>query len=610
MVTDFELTLTADPTGVYTGLSSKAVFTALINQVQVIGANISYGYNKLPIATVNIAPSQLSNSTTGLTSFCDFDSFRRNPVILRIKTPDICLYFKGLIDGASISQHPGDLTASFIIKHDYTLLTEVYPRLIGGSAGTTNKFALPQTINIDGNVATAGYTNSNTTGGYSSFPYYAPVNQILNQKFDMNIPAIRFIVALNSIMVDAQAVNNYQLVGGPEITAGNFSQLICALSMNAQDMYGTIKQLINTIDASYTDGFAVFANDALTGTQIQNDMALFEDDIFHGLLRTLDEFGCILVVANNKAFVVPNAPYLYPDLDRAQPIVGKQSTIPNVAYPADYTSFYFNDTGENTIKGVFTVAEPMTSNNDWLTSEAGLGINGFYTEDLNIQTCMASENPPLPSTGDQSSNLNQVFGNIEVMTVKGLASSFMTATLHQKSAGIRNVIATGSVDPDQPNNSLAPTNAVPVDAATQATQQGYNSNLAYIAKLTDYLNQKAQVEYCKIKYADRTGQINMPFNSNWVPGAGGSLYTRAPGVRIDFFVADVTHSFSISAPSTGNASTTVSFVGGRPGGSINNGLPSLELFNYNWAMSQQFCTSFLTDLSSTTGAPIPPAPKS
>src|ERR1035437_7111280 len=140
MTSDISISLTPDPNG-YVTSENQGVFAKLLSNITVTGATISYGYNKIPLANVHIAAVG-ANRISGLQGLCDFDSFRRNPVILKINTKKSCIIFRGIIDGNSISQQPGNMTASFILKSNFTLLNEVFPRRIGANAGTANQFAL------------------------------------------------------------------------------------------------------------------------------------------------------------------------------------------------------------------------------------------------------------------------------------------------------------------------------------------------------------------------------------------------------------------------------------------------------------------------------------
>jgi hypothetical protein len=226
-----------------------------------------------------------------------------------------------------------------------------------------------------------------------------------------------------------------------------------------------------------------------------------------------------------------------------------------------------------------------------LAAPAANAVNGFYVEDLDLSACDPAKADSPSSTGNNSSNSNSVFGNIVVKTLPNLAANYITAQWYHSSKGVRTAINNAS------GISLAPQNPVTADEAVDTYRDVMNDADTFTGQIKEYLNQWAQVEFCKIKYADRTGNINLPFSNNWVPGSVGALYTRNPGVFLNFFVTDVTHTFSIAAPNQGSAVTSVNFNGGRMGGSINQGLAQLELYQYGFDNSQAFCQAFLTDIS-------------
>jgi hypothetical protein len=83
--------------------------------------------------------------------------------------------------------------------------------------------------------------------------------------------------------------------------------------------------------------------------------------------------------------------------------------------------------------------------------------------------------------------------------------------------------------------------------------------------MAEAISAYAETKYYQAKYYDRMGSLNMDFNPKWVPGTGGTLYVRATGVMLSFYVTSVTHRIDTSAPNHGNASTTVNFCCGRIG---------------------------------------------
>jgi hypothetical protein len=129
-----------------------------------------------------------------------------------------------------------------------------------------------------------------------------------------------------------------------------------------------------------------------------------------------------------------------------------------------------------------------------------------------------------------------------------------------------------------------------------AVEQSWTAALD-VESRTTYMNQWAQMEYCRMKYDDRTGNISSVFNNNFAPGCVGTLYTRTPGAWLDYFVTDVTHSFVINPPSTGQAVTSINFKSGRMGATADVGLDFLDLYSYGYSQAAEFGNKFLDDIA-------------
>lgn len=100
-----------------------------------------------------------------------------------------------------------------------------------------------------------------------------------------------------------------------------------------------------------------------------------------------------------------------------------------------------------------------------------------------------------------------------------------------------------------------------------------------------------------MKYDDRSGSISSVFNNNWAPGMVGTLYTREPGTWLDYFVTDVNHSFSLSAPNGGSATTNIAYKGGRVGTTSDVGLDELTLYGYDYKEATVYGNKFLADIA-------------
>src|ERR1017187_7113508 len=115
--------------------SADSGLNSILKQIKIVGATFNYGINKIPTVNLRINPA-------GLGLLCNFDLARRRDIKIKVNSTYGCLNFDGVIDGNSISQQAGGLGTSLTIKHKFVFLNEVYPRVLGMNAGSSNMFAL------------------------------------------------------------------------------------------------------------------------------------------------------------------------------------------------------------------------------------------------------------------------------------------------------------------------------------------------------------------------------------------------------------------------------------------------------------------------------------
>jgi hypothetical protein len=466
-----------------------------------------------------------------------------------------------VIDGNSISQQPGSLTTSLILKHKYTFLNEVYPRVLGLNAGSSNIFCL--NVPVKYNPASI---QTNIAASAQESNLLATIQQLYGYAADelrTDSQIIEFIVQLCKAIVNSQTISEFLIP--TEMYKNSTNSLMAAIEageLNAENMAPIILTLLNNINYSYTNGLTLLASDPSICSKVIGDLSLLENSLLDALIKMVGEYGCVVVIGNNHAYIIPDAPYLtIPKTARLR--TAQKSTQYNLALPANYEDFNFNDAGENTIKGVYVVPE-ATGNPNVISIGGASVINGFY-------------NDPNPKT----------FGNIVVKTLPQIATAAMSYAAFHGGFGIQQNII---------NQSPLISTAVETDEAKTGMDFNYTAmSDSVLIPLQNYMNQWAELEYCRIKYGDRTGSITMPFNNNWTPGAVGSIYTRQPGTYVDFYVNEVVHSFSASSPNNGSATTAITFSGGRPGGS-NNSIDVLSLYNYSYNNNLNFCRDFTNDI--------------
>jgi hypothetical protein len=528
----------------------------VLSNIGIVGATFNYGINKLPTVNVHINPA-------GLGLLCDFDLARRRNVTVRVNSTLGCLQFDGVIDGQSISQQPGSLTASLIVKHKFIFLNEVYPRILGLHAGSSNMFAINQPITWDSSHF------ANTVPGQAQAGNFLATNQqlygyeLLGLRTDLQI--IDFIVGLCKVIVQSQLASKFlKPTDIYQESSNSLAEVIQAAQINAQNQGKVVLDLIKMINTDFTQGFVLKACAPGIASKIIEDISLLEDTLFSSLIKLLNQYGCVFVVGHNSAFIIPETPFL--KVTKNQNLKQKRlSSQYNVALPADYETFNFQDVGDNTIKGVYVIHEPLGASSIYGAAGTDV-INGSFID-------------PNPN----------VFGNIVVKTLPNIATTYMSYAACHGSQGIQQNIKNKS------RLISGPLQTMEANTAMQKTHDALARDVYQPIK--NYMNQWAEIEYCRIKYSDRVGSINLPFSQNWTPGAPGSIYTRNPGTYIDFYVTDVSHNFSISGPNSGSANTTVSFNGGRPGAATQDGLDRISLYDYSYSDSLDFCDRFVRDIA-------------
>ena len=283
--------------------SSDATLNGILGQTNIVGATFNYGINRIPVAQLHLDPSSLK-------LFCDFDQARRKPVSIIVNSVLGCLRFDGLIDGNSISQQPGGLSTSLIVKHPFTYLNEIYPRILGLNASTMNSFAINQTLSVD----TAQVGTENTLGGFIRGIQPAP-NYGLTQ-LDTNLNIIDYIVSIMSAIVASQVTGasvltlNQSTVDNTPVIGSALSRVIEAGQLNSKNLGPTIQNLLSQINTQFTQGFSLPASTPSFCTLPLTDICTLEDTIFHNLLKLINQYGCVLVIGNETAFIIPETPYL------------------------------------------------------------------------------------------------------------------------------------------------------------------------------------------------------------------------------------------------------------------------------------------------------------
>lgn len=499
-----------------------------------IGASVSYGINKIPTATIQLDPSVND-------LLCDFDPIRRSKATLNIETTNGCLYFDGVVDGLSFAQSPGSLNASLVLKHPFQLLTEVYPRIVGIHPGSTNIFHMKNLINVDYNGVPADAMLRTLT--------------IFGNNLNTQQNLVDFSVDLARATIKSQEVIPITADDGSTV---GLHRVVADSDMIRKQLSKQVLALLDNIDTSACKGMIISAASKAAVDKTIQSIAMMRDNVFTNLVRELSELGCMLVIGSRKAYVVPEATYLR--IPKIGPANRKQrSDLVNVIYPAEYNSFVFNDNGFVNLKGVYVMHNPNTS---YATGGIGNMIDmGIYV--------------------DQSAS-----GNIYTTTLPDFVSH-----------GLVNAAGLGAAMQNRiSNRKRLFAKKVEANTMSEVVRNSFDQILDNQTR-TEFMNQWAQMEYCRMKYDDRSGSISSVFNNNWAPGMVGTLYTREPGTWLDYFVTDVTHTFNLNPPNGGSATTSVMYKGGRMGATSDVGLDNLSLYDFGYNQALTYGNKFLDDIS-------------
>lgn len=506
------------------------------------GASVHYGIDEPPYAEVEL-------DATSLGLLCNFDQHRRKLVTLQIKTTKGCIFFDGMVDGLSFAQQQGSLQARLVIKNRYHMLREVTPKIPGLNIGSLNPYNRNTPLELEGDrpdelvskILVSVYSAEEVQARRTSIP-----------RFIVNF----CISALNSLQSAAVVLSN-------DASLRSYGEILQNTEAFQQQRFPIIKQLLASIDTSACDDSPYFAGDTTVYEMILQSFMQNEGDLLSVMVNMLSTFGCILVFGNDRAFVVPDAGFLrQPHVNSIQ--LTRHSTTTNVMFPAEYTGFSFNDNGYRDLKGVYLIGGPMLMPTERTESYLRVDQGRYIDNTVSL-------------------------GGMMVMPLPGYLVPVMNYSYLIQNKGNNQKLNSGA---DKPSN---------VDTIDKAVLSFRTPTAEYASYLTQQyalLDNFAQMEYLKLKYRDRTGSINAIFDTNWAPGAVGTMYTRNPGTYIDFFVTSVSHNFNVQVPNGGNATTQISFNSGRVGSSAGGaGVDQVDFYRYNYQKARTFAGKFVDNIS-------------
>lgn len=525
------------------------------NQKAISGISITYPYNSVPVASLQLVAPYIEQ--TNASFLCNPDQFkvstRASPVTINLKSKTGCINFTGVFDGMSLVQSPGGFSYSAIIKSQFQCMHELYPKFPGIDPTSIIPFKRSPILHIQ---------NGDSTDPYLYFQ--SPLGAVNAS----GLTLVEFYIALIKALLNSQIKS--------QLSSNTTSELAPILTLLQDPIYQANAQkclnFLDNINLDYVKKTNVIAGQCLD--YLMWKVINARDTLWDTLASGLDDMGCMLLPANNTLYVIPKASYLQMT-GLSAPGFRQQATSPNQAYPADFSNFSINDVSYRNIRACFVV--PMIESSEHI-------LHAYITQSLGCY----------PQTGDNSVHED---GSTGILIVE--APIFLIRNidgLYTKNDQVQNTVKSAQ--------SWAGAKVVAATSAQQQLDTAIDEYQASIEAAQPVMNNYAKSRFLQEKYFDRGGSFNMQLKPSWVPGTTGFLYSRHPGLYYNFFVTSVTHEVMLGNSKVGTAATQVNFCACRYAGSPGDipGVSQADLYNYSSGDMAALQQAWLSDVSGTAVA--------
>jgi hypothetical protein len=470
------------------------------------GCTFTYAPNMIPTAVLSVDPA--------VSDLCNIESLRRKEVSICAKTPSGSLRFFGLFDGLQISQTPGGLSFSAVVKSQFQRLLEVYTIFPGLHPISANPFQQVSAFTSDPERV-------------SSLNFGLTEIILFNEKTKVSLSGMSFPRAILEVLkagLKAQEQFTYTTNAGGSSLLGNpdvYDQVF--KNKNYAENRRRAIQLLEAVDISAVESMVLTPQDVTAQLLLKQMLFSSNTSVWQALVSAFNAITCNVVVANNKIFVLPaNAFYKVPETKFT---TGTQPKDPNVFSPAQYRTFQAFDNGYIDIGAVFMAGNLMSQN---------AGIR---------QTGLVGSFSPEDSKG----------AAVYVEELPYWLSEFQTAIRSRLMSNKRKIQAgrEANLRPGYSDEEAAKDAKMALMESERLEKDANNS-------LKAIYDAYAQARYYQLKYNDRTGSLSTVFSNRVVPGSVGVVYSAFPRVRVDCFVSQVQHTIDMSPPNSGVALTSVS----------------------------------------------------
>lgn len=507
-----------------------------------IGVDISFPVGGIPTAIVDLAPGgpetiKIEGTASGVLANIDAEK-RKKDITISVgvdvwasatnKKTHKSLKFVGLLDGLSISNSVGGTSYQAVIKNKAQILLELTTRTPGIDPAGIDPFKQSNFVNVDSSGDTESITGWN--------------NLLDDAELDPT-SVLTYYTSIIKEILNLQQGKYKEYIGREPLPDGSTPYEEIFDDPRYQKAIARGKEVFDAIDLDAASTGAISSIDAEeepSNSAMHRILSQGPTSLLQNYQSFLNVIGCDLIFGNTKAFVIP-----YNSVIKQKTKAPKQAEMQgskfNVAYPADYNSYIYNDNGYRDIASV------IVERADYLSG--GQQSGSFFDEGSAVHF-------------KDKKNITQASG-VHVVS----------AHVFMEQAPNRDDATTNKDASDQMDNGNKAKNLV------DSKYSGYAGTIEKAKKATEEAEQKtaedyqtfaekmfknyAETKFYQERYKDRTGSVTMDFNPNWVPGTSGTLYIRSSNMFLVFYVTSVRHRIDISPPNTGSATTTVTYSCGR-----------------------------------------------
>jgi len=510
-----------------------------------IGVTVSYAAGGVPIATVDLAPAppgviKIEGKPTGVLENVDAKK-RQNDVTIDISVSAYTgtvsqrktskLKFVGMLDGLNIGNVVGGNTYQAVLKNKAQRLLELTVLTPGLVPASINVYKVPMW----------GMTYDPDQGDNKALRSWASIQGGEEVNFDKS--PIETYTEIIKWIIKHQKQGWRKFLSDEKLDNGDYPFAKIFEDPRYVKALAEAETLFNNVDYSAVTTGTIKNSTAIKCLVMEKLGEIFSSGpniILENYMNFLAHLGCTLIFSNTKMFVVP-----------VNSVINREFKVPNkrqlqdetnAAYPADYNSYSYNDTGYRDLGSVIVTTEGYTGGTYIGYASFERGATVHYTAPKELSNASG------------------------VLVVRANPFMMLSAT-----APLAEEAKNGRQKLDQAKESMMPG----IDELQYSKYKGeLSSELGESQKkkkdvFTDYLKDTlknyAETKYFQERFHDRRGSITMDFNPDWVPGTGGSLYIRETEMFIAFYVTEVTHRIDMSPSHSGSAITIVNFSCGRMG---------------------------------------------